>query len=46
MLKEVKVLVWVFVMQNLPEVAFFVFLMYKVSPFFLVFFFRTASRNG
>ncbi|TNM86344.1 uncharacterized protein LOC130530191 [Takifugu flavidus] len=29
-LKEAKVLVWIFVMQNLPEVAFFVYLMYKV----------------
>lgn len=34
-LKEVKVLVWIFVMQNLPEIAFFVYLMYKVRPFFL-----------
>lgn len=33
-LKEVKVLVWIFVIQNLPEVAFFVYLMYKVRPFF------------
>ncbi|XP_068996202.1 uncharacterized protein [Embiotoca jacksoni] len=29
-LKEVKVLVWVFMAQNLPEVAFFVYLMYTV----------------
>lgn len=33
-LKEAKVLVWIFVMQNLPEVAFFVYLMYKVRLFF------------
>lgn len=37
-LKEVKVLVWIFVMQNVPEVAFFVYLMYKVRPFFFFFF--------
>lgn len=32
-LKEMRVLVWIFVMQNLPEVAFLVYLMYKVRPF-------------
>lgn len=30
-LKEAKVLVWVFMVQNLPQVAFFVYLMYTVS---------------
>nr|XP_043893526.1 uncharacterized protein LOC122776844 [Solea senegalensis] len=29
-LKEAKVLVWVFMVQNLPQVAFFVYLMYTV----------------
>ncbi|KAM9350806.1 uncharacterized protein ABDE67_008102 [Symphorus nematophorus] len=29
-LKEAKVLVWVFMVQNLPQVAFFVYLMYRV----------------
>uniref|UniRef100_A0A4W6CLA1 DUF7789 domain-containing protein n=1 Tax=Lates calcarifer TaxID=8187 RepID=A0A4W6CLA1_LATCA len=30
-LKEAKVLVWVFMVQNLPQVAFFVYLMYTVA---------------
>ncbi|XP_075946720.1 uncharacterized protein LOC142948522 [Anarhichas minor] len=30
-LKEVKVLVWVFMVQNLPQLAFFVYLMYTVG---------------
>lgn len=30
-LKEAKALVWVFMVQNLPQVAFFVYLMYSVS---------------
>ncbi|KAF0036785.1 hypothetical protein F2P81_012097 [Scophthalmus maximus] len=30
-LKEAKVLVWVFMVQNLPQVAFFVYLMYTVG---------------
>ncbi|XP_053279806.1 uncharacterized protein LOC128441750 [Pleuronectes platessa] len=30
-LKEAKVLVWVFMLQNLPQVAFFVYLMYTVG---------------
>ncbi len=30
-LKEAKVLVWVFMAQNLPQVAYFVYLMYTVS---------------
>lgn len=30
-LKEAKVLVWVFMVQNLPQVAFFIYLMYTVS---------------
>ncbi|XP_035513472.1 uncharacterized protein LOC118325028 [Morone saxatilis] len=29
-LKEAKVLVWIFMVQNLPQVAFFVYLMYTV----------------
>ncbi|KAM6928666.1 uncharacterized protein PEZ65_008096 [Lycodopsis pacificus] len=29
-LKEAKVLVWVFMVQNLPQLAFFVYLMYTV----------------
>ncbi|KAM4571190.1 uncharacterized protein V3H82_010873 [Fundulus diaphanus] len=29
-LKEAKVLVWVFMVQNLPQVAFFIYLMYSV----------------
>lgn len=29
-LKEARVLVWVFMMQNLPQVAFFIYLMYTV----------------
>ncbi|XP_032426548.1 uncharacterized protein LOC116724879 [Xiphophorus hellerii] len=29
-LKEAKVLVWVFMVQNLPEVAFFIYLLYSV----------------
>lgn len=30
-LKEARVLVWAFMVQNLPQVAFFVYLMYTVS---------------
>lgn len=30
-LKEAKVLVWVFMVQNLPQVAFFIYLMYTVA---------------
>ena len=30
-LKEAKVLLWAFVMLNIPEVAYFVYLMYRVS---------------
>lgn len=30
-LKEVRVLVWIFMALNLPQVAFIVYLMYKVS---------------
>ncbi|KAM4737212.1 uncharacterized protein FYW61_004771 [Anableps anableps] len=29
-LKEAKVLVWIFMVQNLPQVAFFIYLMYSV----------------
>ncbi|CAN9515715.1 unnamed protein product [Ophioblennius macclurei] len=29
-LKEAKVLVWVFMLQNIPQLAFFIYLMYKV----------------
>ncbi|XP_071752516.1 uncharacterized protein LOC139909369 [Centroberyx gerrardi] len=29
-LKEAKTLVWLFVLQNIPEVAFFVYLMYRI----------------
>ncbi|KAL1021093.1 hypothetical protein UPYG_G00008740 [Umbra pygmaea] len=30
-LKESKMLVWIFILQNLPEVAYFVYLMYRIS---------------
>lgn len=30
-LKEVKPLVWIFVLQNLPELAYFIYLLYTVS---------------
>ncbi|KAJ8016661.1 hypothetical protein DPEC_G00009560 [Dallia pectoralis] len=30
-LKEAKILVWIFVLQNVPEVAYFVYLMYKIT---------------
>uniref|UniRef100_A0A4W5L364 DUF7789 domain-containing protein n=1 Tax=Hucho hucho TaxID=62062 RepID=A0A4W5L364_9TELE len=30
-LKEPKQLVWVFILQNVPEVAYFLYLMYRIS---------------
>lgn len=29
-LKELKPLVWIFLLQNLPEVAYLIYLLYKV----------------
>lgn len=42
-LKEVKPLVWIFVLQNLPQLAYFIYLLYTVSLETHLFFFIIYS---
>lgn len=42
-LKEVKPLVWIFVLQNLPQLAYFIYLLYTVSLETHLFFFFIYS---
>lgn len=42
-LKEVKPLVWIFVLQNLPQLAYFIYLLYTVSLETHLFFYYLQS---